>query len=295
MSRMNGRAAIVGAGLMGAQIGAEYALGGYEVALCTRSEASGQHALGRAGAAIELLSRHELVAADDAAAAQARMSATTDLGAACADAAILVESLPESLEAKGPVLRRAAALAPEALIVSNTSSLPITDIGEACGAPERTVGTHYWNPPTLMPLVEVIPGERTRSDVVERTIAILRALGKEPVVVRDVPGFVWNRLQFALLREAASLVADGVTDAATVDLIVRRGLARRWALIGPFETMALGGRDTFLSIARWLFPRLADAEEPSALDKVALPTGELDQIRARRDQGMIEALRRDRA
>src|SRR5918992_1203463 len=160
------RVLVVGAGLMGAQIGCEYALGGHDVTLFAR--------------------RAESV--------RLRVESA-------------FESLPEQLELKASLLRDAAARSPDAVLASNTSSLSITALGEAAGAPERTVGTHYWNPPLLMPLVEVVAGDRTRRDVLTFVRSTLEALGKRPVVVeREVPGFVWNRLQTALLRESLWLV-----------------------------------------------------------------------------------------
>ena len=128
------------------------------------------------------------------------------------------------------------------MIASNTSSLSIGEIGEACGAPERTVGTHYWNPPLLMPLVEVIAGPHSRPEAVELARAAVASCGKRPVLVqRDVPGFIWNRLQHALLREALWIVDNGVATPEAVDEVVRFGNARRWEHVGPFAAAALGG------------------------------------------------------
>lgn len=146
-----------------------------------------------------------------------------------------------------------------------------------------------------MPLVELIPSTMTRHDVTDRMARVLREIGKRPVIVGDVPGFVWNRLQFALLREAARLVADGVTDAGTIDEIVRDGLARRWVALGPFEVMAVGGPRTFATVARWLFPHLSADTDADALESVGARTSgqDADGLRARRDRALIHALRRD--
>lgn len=291
-----GHVAVVGAGLMGAQIGVEYALGGYDVVLITRSAASAADSVERARDALRFLAANGLAEPPAADAAAGRLSGGADVSAGCAGAAVVVESVTEALATKAEVLRRAAAAAPEAILASNTSSLSITELGRACGAAERTVGTHYWNPPTLMPLVETIPGAQTRPDVLDGIVAILRGLGKEPVVVGDVTGFVWNRLQFALLREAAHLVRAGVVDPATVDVIVRRGLGRRWSLIGPFETMALGGADTFRRVAEILFPILAATRDAELLAEVPpLDDERVLEARRRRDAGLIELRRRDLA
>ena len=188
-------------------------------------------------------------------------------------AAICVESIVEDAEAKGDLLNEAAHRYADAILASNTSSISITRLGELAGAPERVVGTHYWNPPVLMPLVELIAGEATEPaalDTMERT---LREMGKQPVrVKRDVPGFVWNRLQLALVREAAWLAEKGVAEPEDIDRIVRDGLARRWRFMGPFETMALGGPAVFERIAANLFPVLSDARTLNDVERGCRPT-----------------------
>ena len=133
----------------------------------------------------------------------------------------------------------------------------------------RIVGVHYLNPPHLMPPVEVIPGEATAPETVERIRATLIELGKSPLLVRrEVPGFLWNRLQFALAREAFWLVENGVATMEEVDLAMRRGLGRRWAIAGPFASLDLGGIDTMASVAAYLFPELSDADKtPGFLDE----------------------------
>jgi 3-hydroxybutyryl-CoA dehydrogenase len=193
-------------------------------------------------------------------------------------------------------LRIAVKSAPGAILASNTSSLSISELGERVGSSERLLGTHYLNPATLLPLVEVVRGRLTSEDVVARVAETLRAMGKEPVFVRDVPGFVWNRLQFALLREAAWLVSSGVVDAPTVDVIMRRGLGRRLSLVGPFETMALGGRATFRRVAQQIWPALSREISPELLDRVELPNANgLAKRRGERDRRLLDLLRQDRS
>jgi 3-hydroxybutyryl-CoA dehydrogenase len=285
---------IVGAGLMGAQIGVEYALGGHAVVCVARRPAGVGERVQRA---FDLVVQHRLAPAYVAEEARKRLEISDDLAAVSGATDLVVESVVEDLATKIEVLRRCAELFPGAILASNTSSLSITAMGEGAGASERTIGTHYWNPPLLMPLVEVIKGAATDDATVDREMETLRALGKRPVLVeQDVPGFVWNRLQLALLREAAWIVEQGVASPATVDEIVRDGLARRWRLTGPFETVALGGPDTFARVAALLFPVLSDA---TSLDDLG-PWLERDPailaaIRERRDAGLVEELRREKA
>jgi 3-hydroxyacyl-CoA dehydrogenase len=204
------RVAVVGAGLMGTQIGCEYALGGHEATLVARRA--------------ELVSRR----------------------------------VAEDFDVKAEVLGRAAEQFPEAVLATNTSSLGITRLGRALGAGRRTLGTHYWNPPLLMPLVELVAGEDTSGEVVDDLERVLRDLGKRPVRVKDVPGFAWNRLQLALLREAVWLVEHGVATPETV------------------------------------FPLLSDAARIDGLERWVPSDAEtLDAARQRRDAELADELRRE--
>jgi 3-hydroxybutyryl-CoA dehydrogenase len=283
---------IVGAGLMGAQIGCEYALGGHEVALLSRDP---EAAWGRFERGLETVRAHDLASAEVVQAVGTRVQVSSDLGE-LVPCDLAVESLPEDLDLKARFLRAAAEASPAAVLATNTSSLSVTELGERVGASERTVGTHYWNPPLLMPLVEVVPGARTDAAVVERTTVTLRELGKRPVLVRDVPGFAWNRLQMAVLREAVSLVESGVASPATVDEILTHGLARRWRHIGFFQAIALGGVETWERTAGNLLPLLSSASKISALGEL-LPSAEatLAAAATRRDEGLARDLIEERS
>jgi 3-hydroxybutyryl-CoA dehydrogenase len=206
---------------------------------------------------------------------------------------VIVESLPEDLEVKAAVLGALCARHPGAILASNTSSISITALGEAAGAGERIVGTHYWNPPLLMPLVEVVAGDRTPVALRERVTATLRAIGKRPVILdHEVPGLLWNRLQLAVLRESLWLVEHGVATPQAIDEVMRDGLARRWRLTGPFETVGLGGARTFDAIAENLFPVLADATAGSGFaEHVPTDPQLLGALRERRDDALAAELR----
>lgn len=287
------KVAVPGAGLMGSQIGVEYAVGGHDVTFVVRDPAVAWQRIDRA---LALLVDSGLASADDTAAARARIAVTTDMADIGADCDLVVENVAEDLAVKGEVLGEAGRIAPRAVLASNTSSIPITAIGEACGFPERVIGTHYWNPPLLMPLVEIIRSERTRPDLEAPVVAALEKLGKRTVVARkDVPGFVWNRMQFALLREAVWLVENGVASAEDVDLIVRDGLARRWRYTGPFQTATLGGGATFQRIAGNLWPVISAETGIDHLEDLLPGTpDDLAHVRERRDRGLLRDLLRDR-
>lgn len=276
---------------MGAQIGCEYALGGHDV-VCHARDVAG--VLARVDAAFALVFAHGLRTADEVANAARRVSTGADAVAAARGADLVVESLPEDLDLKASVLRPACDVAPDAVVATNTSSLSISAIGEAIGRPQQTVGTHYLNPPLLMPPVEVVAGERTSREAVEFVCDALLELGKLPIVVqRDVPGFVWNRLQFALVRECAWLVENGVTTAKDVDAVVREGLARRWSRVGPLRSIALGGIETWNRSGRNIVPELSNASELPDLSGIAITDGDLVADAAARDAGLAQDLLND--
>jgi 3-hydroxybutyryl-CoA dehydrogenase len=283
------RVAGVGAGLMGSQIGCEYALAGCEVVWIVRDRAAAQ---ARIDAALALAVHHGLADAGAVELAKGRMRFGGEQDAI----EVIVESLPEDLALKAAVLAPLAAAHPDAVLATNTSSISISALGEAAGAAERIVGTHYWNPPLLMPLVEVVAGERTPAALRDRLAELLRAIGKRPVLLeREAPGLLWNRLQLAVLRECLWLVEHGIASPATIDEVMRDGLARRWRLTGPFETVGLGGAQTFDAIAANLFPVLSDATASSGfVPHVPSDPQLLAELRDRRDEALAAELRAER-
>ena len=283
------RVVILGAGLMGTQIGCEYALAGHDVVLCARDL---EGIAKRVRADLTLVAAQGLRTRDEADAAATRLSTSTDGFAAAEGADLVVESLPEELELKTAALRIAVAAAPEAVFATNTSSLSISAIGEAIGTPETTVGTHYLNPPLLMPPVEVVAGARTSKQTIAFACDTVASLGKLPVVVsRDVPGFIWNRLQFSLVRECAWLVEHGVASPEDVDTVMREGLARRWRHVGPLRSIALGGIDTWNRAGRNIVPELSTVSELSDLGEIAIMGGDLAGDAAERDLALAQELR----
>ncbi len=292
-------AVMIGTGAMAPGIAAEYArLGPTQIA--GRDDARIAAALDTAHRALITLVNEQLLDRAEADAAHARLSGTTIDAADYARATIIVESIVEDLAAKRALFALLdARTPPTTLLCSNTSSLPITAIAAGCTHPERVIGTHYWNPPHLLPLVEVIPGERTSPETVAAVRALLGRMEKEPVQVRrEVPGFIWNRLQLGLLRECLWLVSNGVATPEDIDAILERGLGRRWSLTGPFTTVRLGGPHVFTRIAAELFPEFA--AEPVFPDgwQETLTTSrpDIDSARARatRERALAALRRQDR-
>ncbi|MFB6302222.1 MAG: 3-hydroxyacyl-CoA dehydrogenase family protein [Haloferacaceae archaeon] len=266
------RTVVVGAGTMGPGLAVQFARHGRAVTLVDHREANLDRARDAVVEALAFLDDEGLLgAAGDAAdpgTVAARIGYSLDLAGAAADADLVLESVSEDRDVKAAVFRTAADAAPaDALLATNTSGIPITAIGERVpDAADRVVGCHWWNPPYLLPLVEVVRGAATSDRTVERTRAFVEAVGRDPITVeRDVPGFVWNRIQFAVLRECAHIVEEGVASLADVERAVRDGYALRTAAVGPFETADLSSVSLFRSIAADLYPHLSDADEPSAL------------------------------
>jgi 3-hydroxybutyryl-CoA dehydrogenase len=190
-----------------------------------------------------------------------------------AEAGFVLETVVEDAPVKVELLGRVESLVgPGALMATNTSSLRVSELAAPLRNPERFAAMHFLHPADRTELVELVAGERTSAETVEALAGLVRQLGKTPIEVgADVPGFVWNRLQFALLRESLALVEAGVADAATVDTVVKRGLAPRWTGAGPFEIAERGGLDTFARIATRLFPELASSGEVPTLLLEAAP------------------------
>jgi 3-hydroxybutyryl-CoA dehydrogenase len=241
---------VVGAGLMGAGIALVFAAAGHRVALLDAMAEARATALPRI--------RDNLAAVGLDPAAASRIALHTQLATAVADADFVIEAVPEDLALKlGLFAEIEDAAKPASVLASNTSVIPITSIMQRLRNKTRALGTHWWNPPYLVPLVEVVRTVDTSDATVEATLKLLASVGKTAVEVKkDVPGFIGNRLQHALWREAVALVADGVCDARTVDEVVKASFGSRLAVLGPLENADLVGTDLTRSIHNYVLPAL---------------------------------------
>jgi len=302
---------IVGAGLMGIGIAAVFAGAGVHVLVTdsnparlddVRPELTRIAADARAAGVLSL---------DDAAALPGRVRcvAASD---ALSEQVFVLEVVPERVSIKQDVYRvLESVVSDEAIIASNTSGLMPSRLSETLAHPERFLVAHFWNPPHAIPLVEVVPCPATSAWVLDRTVALLRAVGQEPVAIHhEIPGFIGNRLQYALLREALAIVRSGAAGPAEVDAVMRASLGRRLATTGPIETADLGGLDTFLSIAEHLMPALAKDEDVLDLLRERVDAGNvgprsgqgfypwpperLAAVRGRRDGDLLRRRREDR-
>lgn len=189
---------------------------------------------------------------------------TGDLAEAVGSADYVTEAAPEKLELKRSIFADLLQLAPStAILASNTSVIPIHRITEGLPVCDRILGTHWWNPPGLIPLVEVVQSQQTSDETVRTVMALLTSVGKSPAhIVKDVPGFVANRLQHALWREAIAMVAEGICDAATLDACVKNSFGLRLAVLGPLENADLVGLDLTLDIHKTIIPELNALKHP---------------------------------
>ena len=244
------RIAVVGAGLMGHGIAQAFAVAGHEVTITDAVMATLASVPERI-----LANLREL---DDDESVLERVRPSPDLVATVRDADFVIEAVPEDLPLKRRVfdeIERAAR--PDAILASNTSVIPIAKVMGGLNDKSRALGTHWWNPPYLVPLVEVVATRWTSPAALERTLALLGAAGKTPVHVNsDVPGFIGNRLQHALWREAIALVENGVCNAETVDTVIKASFGLRLAVLGPLENADLVGTDQTLAIHKTVLPAI---------------------------------------
>lgn len=262
---MDRTVAIIGAGVMGRRLAGHFLRNGFAVALVdpdNQAIESAKHLLTESG-----LDLRSLVLAG-------QIGALDESWRACP---LVIEAVPERIALKQAVIGALEAFfAPDSLIASNTSGLTTAQLAEGMAHPERLAIAHFFNPADLIPVVELIGAAQMPPERLEGLAAILRASGKIPALLRrELPGFVANRIQHALMRECFHLVAEGVADPATIDDVIRYSIGVRMALAGPFEQRDLNGLDTHLNIAGYLYPELAADPEPPALLRETVARGAL--------------------
>lgn len=243
---MTKKIVIVGSGYMGGGIAQVMALAGYDVHIADVSFEVTQENRKRLLKEAADFAADALFPADAVERIEARVTAAQDIESAVADAAFIEEAVPEKLEIKHETLRRICAAAPsDAIIASNTSTISIGALAEAVSEPGRFLGVHFSNPSPFVPGVEVIPHAHTDQATVDAACALVHETGKETAVVRDVTGFVLNRLQYALFHEATQLLEEGVASAEDIDTLVRTTFGFRLPFFGPFAIADMAGLDVY--------------------------------------------------
>ena len=302
-------AAVIGTGMMGPGIALTLALGGLRTTLLSRNGETAARGLEKARVQARLLSENGLVDPAQAERATGLLTASAAFDETIAGAGLVVESGPEDMAFKQELFARMDAVADQqALLASNTSGLSITVIAARCTRPERVLTTHFWNPPHLMPLVEIVKGAKTSDQAAEAVRAVLVECGKTPVIVRkDRPGQLGNRLQMALVREAANIVAEGIASAEDVDTVARNGFGLRMPAYGILEHQDMVGLNMGLGIVEYVARDLYNEPRAPEYYHELVRRGDLgastgkgfydwsvksaDEVRARRDAFLIEVLR----
>lgn len=261
--------AVAGAGTMGLSIAEIYAKYGYDVVVYDVIEA----ALERAKEVIKINHQTEIkegfFTAEESEKIQARIAYTTDIKD-FKDVDFVIEAIVEKLEIKHSFWGEVSSVVDsDVIMVSNTSGLSITKIAEAVSNPERFGGMHWINPPHIIPLIEVIKGEKTSDETAKVVYDMSVKVDRKPVIVKDAPGFALNRIQFAIMRECLHIVDQGIASPEDVDKVMKYALGLRYACLGPFEVADHGGLDIFYNISDYLFEDLCDAKKPFGLLKEA--------------------------
>jgi 3-hydroxybutyryl-CoA dehydrogenase len=265
--------AVIGNGIIGHGVSQVYAVAGKDVVMIGRSDESLARAIDNIRASLADFERHGLVTPDAAEAAVMRIRTSTDLEDAVG-AELVVEAVTHDMALKEELFGELDRICPPPTVLATSSGSPASEVHGRVEHRERVIAAHFWYPPQLIPLVEVCASRETASEVVEWTCDAVRACGKEPAVIeRELPGFIGNRLQFALLREAWGLWASGAASAEAIDACVRLTIGRRLGITGPIESADIGGIATMDAFARGLVPDLDVSAEPPAALAEAVPRG----------------------
>lgn len=288
--------AVVGAGLMGHGIGLAYALGGYQVTLNDLNETVLNKAIANIRSNLEMLHDNNVISKEAISVTLSRINTDSNLKKAVEQADFVTEAVLEDLELKRKIFKDLDLYSPEhAILASNTSSLLISDFGSEVKRKGKIVITHWFNPPHLVPVVEIVCGNNTSSETADLSYALLKKINKIPIrVTREIPGFLVNRIQMALIREVWSLWEMGIASAEDIDLAVKGSMGLRLASMGPLEICDLGGLDLWFKVAQNLFKEINNSLEPPQLLKEKLERGEKGffEAKAKREEKVKE---RDKA
>nr|WP_298687554.1 3-hydroxyacyl-CoA dehydrogenase family protein [uncultured Dongia sp.] len=256
--------AVIGNGIIGHGVAQVFASAGHPVVMIGRNRASLDAAIAKMEASLADFVKHGLFSVNEAKAVPTRVTLSTDLKDA-ADADLVIEAVTEDLPLKLKIFGELDGMCPPTTILASSSGQPASALIENVKHRGRVIATHFWYPPQLIPLVEICGGPFCAPDVLARTVALIRGTGKEPVVIeKEVKGFIGNRLQFALLREAWALWADGIASAEAIDAVVRASFGRRIGITGPIESADIGGLATMVNFGNSLIPDLSTASQAPA-------------------------------
>ena len=269
--------AVLGTGTMAPAIALLCSKLGYNVSIWGRSDTSLQRAFDRLKSHLQTYRENNLIQEEQTELILSRIAGVSTLEEAVRGADFVIEAVAEDLNLKKDIFSVVDRVCQETTIIAtNTSGLSITELASATNRPEKVVGTHFWNPPHMIPLVEIVRGEKTSEETIGIAVELMTKIGKTPVIVqKDIPGFIGNRLQFALLREALFIVEQGVASIEDVDTTVKMSFGARLPITGPLESADLGGLDVYMAISKYLMPDLCQSTEVPALLVDAVKSGRL--------------------
>jgi len=269
--------AIIGSGVMGSGIAQSFAVSGYFVTINDIKEELLYHAQNRISENLSLLIEEGALTDREKQGALANITYSVDLEGAVRDADFIIEAIPEVIELKLNLYQQLEKIIkPDAIVASNTSTFPISQLMEKASFAERMVITHFFNPGHLVPLVEIVQHDETKPEIVKATMDLMRKIGKSPILLKkEIAGFIANRLQTALMREAFYLLKEGVADAEDIDTAITAGPGFRWAFTGPIEIADFGGLDTWQRVFDNVSPVLDQSKEAPDLIRDLVAEGKL--------------------
>jgi len=303
---------VVGTGMIGPDISLSCAMAGYPVIMVGRTPESIERGRARFQKNLDNLVKEEVFDEQEAIGVNNRLVSSTELDSSLREADFVFEAITENLEAKQKLFLQIEKYCPErALMTSSTSGLSPTEISRGMKFSERMLVAHFWNPPYLVPLVEVVAGESTSNATIGKTLTFLRELGKEPVLLKkDIPGHIGNRIQHAMFREAIHLVEEGVATPEDIDRVILNSIGPRYSMIGPMEYLDSVGLNLTFAIHTYLLKNLADDKAPQKLLQALCGQGNygaktgsgfydwskrsLDEMTARQNKRFIERLKASR-
>lgn len=274
---MPGKIAVIGSGVMGSNIALSFAASGYSVMINDISEEFLTKARIRIEDNLSLLTEENDMSGMDRESAIGNITYTIDLEEAVIEADFIIEAIPEVIELKWDLFSKLKGLIkPGTIVASNTSTFPISRLAENSSFPEQMVITHFFNPAHLVPLVEIVRHSLTKDEVVEATMELICSIGKSPILLKkEVTGFIANRLQTALMREAFFLLKEGVASARDIDTAITEGPGFRWAFTGPIEIADFGGLDTWQRVFDNIAPELDESKKAPDLIREFVSNGML--------------------
>ena len=271
------KVAVIGTGTMGPGIAQVLAQHEIEVQIFDIDPEQLKKARETLGANLNLMEQAGMLSDTGVADARNRIQNAASLTDAVRDADLVIEVIPEVMDLKTRLLSELDEICgPDTILASNTSGLSITKMAQSTRRPEKVVGMHWWNPPIIIPVIEIVKGESTGEDVLQTIDNLIRKIGKVPVLVKkDVPGFLGNRLQYALMREAIALLNEGVASAEDIDTMIKAGIGFKFPVMGPLETIDMAGLDIYYRVSQYLNKDLDKSDGASPIVAKMVEQGDL--------------------